>query len=386
MRKMSSFKHAQAGVTLIELMVGLTIGLIITGGAMTILFANQKMLINKEVSDRTQEGFRFATATITRLVRQASSFDKPSSNNELVINFNSTQRDCLGKVNNSTTNTLKVDSSNQLVCILDKDSTRTYVLAKDIGELQFSYGIQQSGAVIYSSYYSSGTTVATNVNSVWNNITSVLTRINLIQQGNPKQPMLDFIATSHQRSNTGSLSSGGTSTIGSGSGGVTTTPITIIPLPAVVQPSPISNESNISQGTIPDSSVSGVTSHILALLSVDYFAANASTATHTTWVTLANSTFPTVVTKGENIQITLSATKYDLSKWSLVLVEKKNNSTTTIKTQALPSNNSSATITYTFSTPDGNGKDIEMYLIENKYINSTPSNITQSTIKFVTSN
>src|SRR5690606_3579664 len=106
MKKMSSFKHAQAGVTLIELMVALTIGLIITGAAMTILFANQKMLINQEVSYRTQEGLRFATATITRLVRQASSFDKPSSNNELVINFNSTQRDCLGKVNKSATNTL----------------------------------------------------------------------------------------------------------------------------------------------------------------------------------------------------------------------------------------------------------------------------------------
>ncbi|MHA3099318.1 PilW family protein [Acinetobacter brisouii] len=211
MKKTTSFKNAQAGVSLVELMVGLTIGLIITGGAMTLLFSNQKMLLSKESLDRTQEGFRFATTTITRMVRQASSFDRPTSNNELIINFDSTQRDCLGQVGISTTNTLKLDNNNQLVCILNKDTSKTYVLAKNIGALQFSYGIQASGAVAYSSYYSSGTTVNSSVSSVWDNITSISTHISLIQQANSNQPTLDFIATSHNIGITQNLSSGGTS-------------------------------------------------------------------------------------------------------------------------------------------------------------------------------
>ena len=67
-------KQSQAGVTLVELMIGLTIGLIVVGAAMAILFSNQTMLIQKQKVDRTQEELRFAITTITRLVRQANSF------------------------------------------------------------------------------------------------------------------------------------------------------------------------------------------------------------------------------------------------------------------------------------------------------------------------
>src|SRR5690606_6383772 len=158
MKKMSSLKHGQAGVTLVELMIGLTVGLVVTGGAMTILFGNQKMLLEKGRLDRTQEEFRFATTTITRLVRQANSFSVPNSNDELVINFDSSQRDCLGVSGVSTTNKLKLEN-NQLLCIRNNEPDKSHVLAKNIGSLQFSYGTQQSGAVTYNSYFSAGTTV-----------------------------------------------------------------------------------------------------------------------------------------------------------------------------------------------------------------------------------
>jgi prepilin-type N-terminal cleavage/methylation domain-containing protein len=58
-------KQSQAGVTLVELMIGLTIGLIVVGAAMAILFSNQTMLIQKQKVDRTQEELRFAITTIT---------------------------------------------------------------------------------------------------------------------------------------------------------------------------------------------------------------------------------------------------------------------------------------------------------------------------------
>lgn len=207
---MSSFKHAQAGVTLVELMIGLTVGLVVTGGAMAILFGNQKMLLEKGRLDRTQEEFRFATTTITRLIRQANSFSVPTSNNELVINFDSSQRDCLGVSGVSSTNKLKLEN-NQLLCIRNNDPDKPYVLAKNIDNLQFSYGIQKSSVVAYTPYFKSDASVDTVVEYVWNDITSVQTKISIVQDGLAKQPALEFIATSHQKSSTANLSSGGKS-------------------------------------------------------------------------------------------------------------------------------------------------------------------------------
>ncbi|EPF72817.1 PilW family protein [Acinetobacter indicus] len=210
MKKMSSLKHTQAGVTLVELMIGLTVGLVVTGGAMAILFGNQKMLLEKGRLDRTQEEFRFATTTITRLIRQANSFSVPASNNELVINFDSSQRDCLGVSGVSVTNKLKLEN-NQLLCIRNNDPDKSYVLAKNIGNLNFSYGIQKSGVVTYTPYFKSDASVDTVVEYVWNDITSVQTKISIVQDGLAKQPALEFIATSHQKSSTANLSSGGES-------------------------------------------------------------------------------------------------------------------------------------------------------------------------------
>lgn len=210
MKKMSSLKHTQAGVTLVELMIGLTVGLVVTGGAMAILFGNQKMLLEKGKLDRTQEEFRFATTTITRLIRQANSFSVPASNNELVINFDSSQRDCLGVSGVSSTNKLKLDN-NQLLCIRNNDPDKSYMLAKNIGNLQFSYGIQKSGVVAYTPYFKSDASVDTVVEYVWNDITSIQTKISIVQDSLAKQPALEFIATSHQKSGTANLSSGGES-------------------------------------------------------------------------------------------------------------------------------------------------------------------------------
>lgn len=210
MKKMSSLKHTQAGVTLVELMIGLTVGLVVTGGAMAILFGNQKMLLEKGRLDRTQEEFRFATTTITRLIRQANSFSVPASNNELIINFDSSQRDCLGVPGVSSTNKLKLEN-NQLLCIRNNDPDKSYVLAKNIGNLQFSYGIRKSGIVAYTPYFKSDASVDTVVEYVWNDITSVQTKISIVQAGLAKQPALEFIATSHQKSSTANLSSGGES-------------------------------------------------------------------------------------------------------------------------------------------------------------------------------
>ncbi|MCJ8161093.1 PilW family protein [Acinetobacter zhairhuonensis] len=213
-RKISINRSSQAGISLIELMVGLTIGLIITAGALTILFSNQKLILEKDVMDRSQENFRFASMTITRLVRQANELGIPANNNELIVTFDRTQRDCLGQLNNSWINTFKVNANNELLCVLNNDENLSYVLAKDISEIKFSYGIQNgvsANSLVYQPRFSGNSnTENTAVVNAWNTVTSVLTQMT-VAEGNGKQPTIDFISTSHLLALTKLASSGGTS-------------------------------------------------------------------------------------------------------------------------------------------------------------------------------
>ena len=220
--KIGIHRYSQTGISLIELMVGLTIGLIITAAAFTILFSNQKLIVDKEVMDRSQENFRFAATTITRLIRQANELGIPTNNNELIVTFDRTQRDCLGQVNNSWINTFKVNNNHELLCVLNNDETKSYVLAKDITEIKFAYGIQNgvsANSLVYQPRFSgqSNTENAAVVNA-WNTVTSVLTQLS-VSEGRGQQPTIDFIATSHLLALTKLASSGGISHASTSSGG-----------------------------------------------------------------------------------------------------------------------------------------------------------------------
>lgn len=224
----SSPRYSQAGVSLVELMVGLTVGIIITAGALTILFTNQKYVIEKDALDRSQENFRFVSTTITRIVRQSTSFRVPANNDELVVNFDRSQRDCLGQANNSSINTFRINDKNELICILDRDSeNKSYVLAKDIPQLSFKYGIQNGTSALSLNYYpyfngTSGTPNQPLVNA-WDTVTSVLTQMS-VTEGSGKQSVVDFIATSHLQALSKLASSGGTrhAPIDTESGGAST--------------------------------------------------------------------------------------------------------------------------------------------------------------------
>ncbi len=374
MKKISSFKHAQAGVTLVELMVGMTIGLVVTGGAMSILFTNQKMMLDKEVADRTQEGLRFAAATITRLVRQADSFSAPTTNSELVINFDRSQRDCLGQSDHSTTNTLKLDNNHQLVCILDNDATKSYVLAKDIGSLQFSYGIQQTGTVAYSPFFNSSSAVNASVQNILSNITSIQTQISLIQQGNTQQPTLTFIATSHQRAGVGSLSSGGTPSSNSvnnsnnSSAGNTGSGGTTAGSGATTGSNSGSNGSTNNTGTTDGNVTKPTLEQILALLYVEN---KKDGKVVKTWSWSDISGQKTIIVKNTDIEIGLRQNTYNFSGWSL-------SSTLNSSNQPLQDITSSAPAS--FAAPNGNNQTFSIYL---KYNNETQS---KSTITFETTN
>lgn len=230
MRNKMIMPRSQAGVSLVELMVGLTVGLVITAGAMTILFSNQKMILNKDKMDRAQENFRFASTTISRVVRQATSFGIPVDNNELIVHFDGSQKDCLGQTNHSSVNTFKVND-NALICILDlEDGTKqTITLAKDISDVKFNYGVQNgasANSLVYRPFFigADGTTTNPIVSNVWGTVTSVLTQMS-VSDGEVKKPTIDFISTSHLLAMTQLASSGGTSKVNPpSSGGGSSTP------------------------------------------------------------------------------------------------------------------------------------------------------------------
>ena len=63
-------KRVALGVTLIELMISLVLGLLVIGAAFTIFLSNQQTFRIKQELDRAQDSFRFASQTIMRVVNQ----------------------------------------------------------------------------------------------------------------------------------------------------------------------------------------------------------------------------------------------------------------------------------------------------------------------------
>lgn len=102
----------QSGATLVELMIGMVVGLLVLGGVVTVMLSNQATALVKRDLDNAQESFRFAAHTITRIVRNADNIlesfnedpDDPNSptitadNTTLIVNITRgpTLPDCLG--------------------------------------------------------------------------------------------------------------------------------------------------------------------------------------------------------------------------------------------------------------------------------------------------
>ena len=85
------------GFSLTELMVSMVIGLLIIAGAGTVFVSNQRSSVVKQELDSAQEAFRFASYTISRVVRNADTLAVPAAN-ELVVTFEGDPRilDCRG--------------------------------------------------------------------------------------------------------------------------------------------------------------------------------------------------------------------------------------------------------------------------------------------------
>ena len=193
---MSKVSKAQAGITLVELMIGMTIGLVVTGAVFTVVLSNQQTVLSKNALDQTQESLRFSTITMNRLIRQAKSFTKPNAEGELIINFDSKQRDCIGKVGNSEQNIFRFIDG-KLICELkelDSSEIKQYVLASNVHALSFKYGFVENDVVNYVAFNDAA------LNGKWNLVTTIQTKISLTLNGSQSNHVIEFVATSHNKS------------------------------------------------------------------------------------------------------------------------------------------------------------------------------------------
>lgn len=71
--RFSSRRHPQRGLTLIELMIAMVLGLIVVGGAISVIIANRQSYRTNEGLSQVQESTRTAFELLTRDIRQAGS-------------------------------------------------------------------------------------------------------------------------------------------------------------------------------------------------------------------------------------------------------------------------------------------------------------------------
>lgn len=119
----------QSGLTLVELLIALIVGIIVIGIAFFGFRANQISYQNKVQLDTVHEAARYTAYTITRLVRNADSLTVV--NDELVITANDAVTgvlDCLGQqVSSGTGNLGRLGVTNDNILYCNNSSTNQFV-------------------------------------------------------------------------------------------------------------------------------------------------------------------------------------------------------------------------------------------------------------------
>lgn len=137
----------QRGISLVELMVGLTIGLFVTAGAAIVILGNKQSAAAKERAEVEQENLRYATTTLARVIRQGARFEDTSGvDSKLIIELSPDpgSHDCVGnKVVSPGSTNIIYTAGQQLLC--DDVLGNPQVLIEDIDAITFKYGIDSNG-------------------------------------------------------------------------------------------------------------------------------------------------------------------------------------------------------------------------------------------------
>lgn len=142
--------HLQRGLTLIELMIGMLLGVFILGGVISVFIANSETARTKRELDKAQEAFRFASYTISRIVRNSDEILNTSGNLVLAVSFqrDTLMPDCLNDTTNATvTNVFTFQSdpndlnNGQLLCNNGGANSEVIADGFDINKVGFMYGV-----------------------------------------------------------------------------------------------------------------------------------------------------------------------------------------------------------------------------------------------------
>lgn len=153
--------RSQRGVSLVELMIASTIGLVLVLGAATLMLSVQESKVLKQSLDHMQENFRYGSNVILRVVRQGTSFAAPDGNNGIKVNLvkvdaqaEPSTHDCLGR-EGAVSNTFFVNENGALSCRIIRDGhpDETHALAEGYtAPLLVDYGFDSNGDGVIDTY------------------------------------------------------------------------------------------------------------------------------------------------------------------------------------------------------------------------------------------
>ena len=137
-----------SGLSLVELLVAMAIGLFLIAGVGTVFVSNQTSTKTKRELDRIQENFRFGANTLQRVLRQASEIDDTSDDTTLIVTLPEGAHNCMGTTvaAGGQTNQFSLNGTTLECEINDAATTSTQVLFSGLSGLSFAYGTDGAAA------------------------------------------------------------------------------------------------------------------------------------------------------------------------------------------------------------------------------------------------
>jgi type IV pilus assembly protein PilW len=219
----------QRGLTLVELMIALLIGLFLMGGLATLLMNTKSTFLTQSKLANLQDDQRMAMTMISDAVQQGGYYPNPAVNvpgivptpfsgtesasapgDTISVTFRTADHDdilnCSGTQNttgveNNYVNKFSVDSANsQLVCdlqVVGTAGTTRYELVSGVKELQILYGVRRNATAPCRNCVDTYLTATDMLAGDWNNVIAVAITLKfgnpLYTDGTDGQPLtVDF--------------------------------------------------------------------------------------------------------------------------------------------------------------------------------------------------
>ena len=224
---------AERGLTLIEMLIAILIGLFLTGGLLTLVQAMKRTSLNQSGLSQPQDNERMAMTLITDVIKSTGYYPNPVVNSQAasfpVKNYNAnanftfagqalvgtgnyaagsniiTSRyqtaggdnviNCTGNSQGAAAtfvNTFSLDGAGNLQCtlIINNGQPTTVPLISGITNMQIYYGVQTNGGAATNSvdtYMDAPTVTAGNY---WNSVKSIMITLTFVNPmfGQPQQP------------------------------------------------------------------------------------------------------------------------------------------------------------------------------------------------------